>query len=755
MVGHMNDIKKVKFKGIVQRCVYKSDSFSVYGLNVDTTKYPNLIKNSYDNISICGELCDLMIDVEYEIEAVETDSKYGKSYQVINIRRDAPTTKEETYLFLKEILTENQAYTIVNAYPNVIELIKEGRIDEIDVSKLKGIGEKSILKIKDKIISELYLMDLVIEFGNILSMNMLKRIYDKYNSVETLKKRLATNPYTTLTMVSGIGFKKADVLVLEMQKEKIIDFDVDDIRTSADRCLACTLFLLGENENNGNTRTNLVNIRSECLKLVPEAIDHFVDIIKDERIYYNKETLDVALMDTYKTEVYIAETILNNVYNQNVWRFDIEKYRKVGEFDLSDDQMKILDVVCKNNIMILNGFGGSGKTYSTKSLIKMLEDNNKSYTLLSPTGRASKVLSENTNRPASTIHRGLGYMPPNNWTYNEEHKLRTDLVIVDEMSMVDIWLFKRLLNAIDFKYTKLLMIGDSAQIPSISAGNLLNDFMESNVIPTVTLNKIFRYSDGGLMKVASDSRNCKPYLTKEMKNKATTFGNNKDYMFVDLPSELIPKNAVALYKKLLDNGYAVNDIQVLTSKNIGNCGTIILNNMIQKVANPNFGSDINMKIGDVTYYEGDMILQCVNNYKAELDVNYLSNGDDKDLEEVPTAFVSNGEIGIVEKIYNTYMIINFDGVYVRYYKNDMNMVKLGYSINTFKAQGGGYRIVIFCTPQSDVFMLNSNLIYTGLTRMKEKLYHLGTLQTVNMAVKKKANLERQTFMKKLLTIVDK
>ncbi len=257
------------------------------------------------------------------------------------------------------------------------------------------------------------------------------------------------------------------------------------------------------------------------------------------------------------------------------------------------------------------------------------------------------------------------------------------------------------------------------------------------------------------MKVASDSRNCKPYLTKEMKNKATTFGNNKDYMFVDLPSELIPKNAVALYKKLLDNGYAVNDIQVLTSKNIGNCGTIILNNMIQKVANPNFGSDINMKIGDVTYYEGDMILQCVNNYKAELDVNYLSNGDDKDLEEVPTAFVSNGEIGIVEKIYNTYMIINFDGVYVRYYKNDMNMVKLGYSINTFKAQGGGYRIVIFCTPQSDVFMLNSNLIYTGLTRMKEKLYHLGTLQTVNMAVKKKANLERQTFMKKLLTIVDK
>ena len=234
-----------------------------------------------------------------------------------------------------------------------------------------------------------------------------------------------------------------------------------------------------------------------------------------------------------------------------------------------------------------------------------------------------------------------------------------------------------------------------------------------------------------------------------MKSKATTFGDNKDYMFIDLASELIPKNVVALYKKLLDNGNSIEDIQVLTAKNVGDCGSVQLNNMIQRVANPNYGSEVNMKVGDTTYYEGDLILQTVNNYNAEL----VRDKDDMDwgLDDEPqTAFVANGETAIIEEIYNTYIIANFNGVRVKYYRNDMNMVKLGYSISIHKSQGGGFKTVILCSPQSHIFMLNSNLLYVGLTRMKEKLYHLGSLQSVNQAVKKKANLVRHTFIQKLL-----
>lgn len=768
------DNKQYKFKGVVIKCTYNTPDYKIYAVVVNKNDYPDIKQNKYNNVSILGEISDLTLGVEYEITAEEQTNKYGTSYKVINIRRDMPTTVEGTYIFLSEILTDNQAQVLVKHYPDIIQKVKDNDLDDIDLSKLKGVGTKTFEKIKDKIITNFALMDLVIEFKNVLSMNIIKKIYDEYSSIDKLKEKLKVQPYTTLTRISRIGFKTADSIVLQLQKENIIDFGYD-VKTSPDRCLSCMLYLLEENENEGHTKMNLADLRQQCLKLVPACAEHFVDVVKDDNIYYNKDNMEVSLRATYETEKHIAKTILFNLKNEdNVWDFDVQKYRAVGEFELSDEQMQILDVICKNNIAILNGFAGAGKTASTQGIINMLKDNNKSFKLMSPTGRAAKVLHENTNEPASTIHRGLGYVPPNQWTYNEWQKLHCDIVIVDEFSMVDIWLFKKLLEAIDFKYTKLLLIGDNAQLPSVSCGNLLHDFMEANIIPTVTLNKIFRYSSGGLMKVATDTRCCKEYLTKDMKSKATTFGDNQDYMFIDLASELIPKNVVALYKKLLDNGSSIEDIQVLTAKNVGDCGSVELNNMIQRIANPNYGSEVNMKVGDTTYYKGDLILQCVNNYNAEMVTTTVvsSNVEDpidpfeaspfgvdpfgvdysfnlyKDNSE--TAFVANGETGIIKEICNTYVIIDFNGIYVKYYRNDMNMVKLGYAISIHKSQGGGFKTVILCSPQSHIFMLNSNLLYVGLTRMKEKLYHLGSLQSVNQAVKKKANLTRHTFMQNLL-----
>ena len=770
------DNKQFKFKGVAIKCTYNTPDYKIYAVNVSKIDYPDIKQNKYGNVSILGELADLTLGVEYEIVAEEQTNKYGTSYKVINIKRDMPTTIEGTYLFLSEILTDNQAKVLIEHYPDIIQKVKNNDLADIDLSKLKGIGEKTFEKIKDKIITNFALMDLVIEFKNVLSMSIIKKIYDEYSSIDKLKEKLKAHPYTTLTRISRIGFKTADSIVLQLQKENIIDFGFD-VKTSPDRCLSCMLYLLEENENEGHTKMNLADLRQQCLKMVPSCAGHFVDVIKDNNIYYNKENMEVALRSTYETEKYIADTILTNLHNDNnVWDFDVQKYRSVGEFELSDEQMQILDVVCKNNIAILNGFAGAGKTASTQGIINMLKNNNKSFRLMSPTGRAAKVLHENTNEPASTIHRSLGYVPPNEWTYNEWQKLHCDIVIVDEFSMVDIWLFKKLLEAIDFKHTKLLLIGDNAQLPSVSCGNLLHDFMEANIIPTVTLNRIFRYSSGGLMKVATDTRCCKEYLTKDMKSKATAFGDNQDYMFIDLASELIPKNVVALYKKLLDNGSSIEDIQVLTAKNVGECGSVELNSMIQRIANPNYGSEVNMKVGDTTYYKGDLILQCVNNYKAEMvTVTTVSADLDDPFETSPfgsdpfgvdysfnlygdnpqTAFVANGETGIIKEIYNTYVIVDFNGIYVKYYRNDMNMVKLGYAISIHKSQGGGFKKVILCTPQSHIFMLNSNLLYVGLTRMKEKLYHLGSLQSVNQAVKKKANLTRHTFMQNLLKPIDK
>ena len=600
----MSEVKQLKFKGVIIKCTYNTPDYKIYAVDVNKKDYPDIKQNKYGNVSILGELSDLTLGVEYEITAEEQNNKYGVSYKVINIKRDMPTTAEGTFLFLSEILTYNQAKVLVENYPNIIQKVKDNDLDDIDLSKLKGIGEKTFEVIKDKIITNFSLMDLVVEFKNVLSMSIIKKIYDEYSSIDKLKEKLKSQPYTALTRISRIGFKTADSIILQLQKENIIDFGYD-VKTSPDRCLSCVLYILEENENEGHTNMNLADLRQQCLKIVPSCADHFVDVIKDDNIYYNKEDMTVSLNKTYETEKYIADKILTNLKGaNNTWEFDTQRYKKVGEFELSDEQMKILDVVCKNNIAILNGFAGAGKTASTQGIINMLKDNNKSFRLLSPTGRAAKVLAENTKESASTIHRGLGYIPPNTWTYNEEHPLMCDIVIVDEFSMVDIWLFKKLLDAINFEHTKLLLIGDNAQLPSVSCGNLLHDFMEANIIPTVTLNRIFRYSNGGLMRVATDTRCCKEYLTKDMASKATVFGDNQDYMFIDLASELIPKNVVALYKKLLDNGSSIEDIQVLTAKNVGDCGSVQLNNMIQKIANPNYGSEVNMKVGDTTYYQG-------------------------------------------------------------------------------------------------------------------------------------------------------
>ena len=500
----MGEVKQYKFKGRVIKSIYKSDSFSVYAMNVDKFQYPDIKQNKYGNVGISGELHDLITDVEYEVEAMESDSKYGISYKVIKIKRDEPTSVEETYSFLKEILTENQAHTLVTQYPNIIAIVKENRLNEIDISNLKGIGEKSLEKIKNKIIENFYLMDLVTEFGNILSLSMLKKIYDKYSSVEKLKEKLRTEPYTSLTRISGIGFKKADDIVLSLQKEKVIDFECKDIRTSPDRCLSCMLYLLEENENNGNTRMSLPELRLQCLKIVPECADHFVNVVKDEAIYYSKETMDVALKKTYEDEKYIADEMKYGLSVNRVWDFDWKQYQTKGEYDLSDEQIELLHAVCENNIVILTGGAGMGKSASTKMLIQMLEDNEKSYVLAAPTGKSAKVLKDFSKTDAKTIHRALLFNPSTGWGYNKNYKIDCDVLLIDELSMVSVELMTHVIDAIDFNKTKLVMIGDHNQLPSVQCGNLLFDFLASKIIPVVRLTKVFRYGSGGILTAATD-----------------------------------------------------------------------------------------------------------------------------------------------------------------------------------------------------------------------------------------------------------
>lgn len=748
----MVDEKVVEFKGRIIRQIYNGGDYKIYAVDVNRELYPNIKFTKYGNATIRGEIHELGTGIEYEIKAVEENTKSGYGYKVLNIRRNKPQSATDMYVFLQEILTVNQAQTLYEVYPDIVERVMNNNLDDIDLNKLHGIKEYTFEIIKDKIVENFCLAEMVVEFQGLFTLTMLKRLYEKYTSITMIKKKLREDPYKCLCGLARVGFSTADSLLLELEKlsnenvksgkAAIIEFN-EDLRTSKHRCLSCMLYLLEKNEEEGHTLINITDLRNQCIKMVPACAHHFVDCMKHESIFYDKNCMIASLRSTYDTEEYIADNIINGLANmKNVWDFDCSKYRFINGGELSDEQVKITENICRYNICILNGAGGTGKSFSTKAVIQMLNDNNKSVRLFSPTGKAAKVLSEYTGRKATTIHRGLGYIPPNTWCYDKENKLDCDVLIIDEFSMADIFLFKHVIDAVDFNRTKLLLVGDNAQLPSVSCGNLLHDFMESRIIPTVTLTKVFRYGEGGLMKVATDVRFCKKYL-ENIIDRFTYFGKNKDYAFINVGSNIIIKNTVALYKKLLESGYKVEDIQVLTAYKKGDCGQIAINNHLQKVANPNYGSVDCMKIGETVYFKGDLVIQNVNNYHAKLFI-------DNDWCEEDDTFIANGETGIVEDVFQNYVIINFDGIKVKYQRNDMQTIGLGYCITIHKSQGSSIKVVILLTPQAHTYMLNSNLIYVGLTRMREKCFHFGNVDTVNQAVKKKANLVRNTSMQNLL-----
>lgn len=753
--------KIVKFKGTVKNRICNYDNFKAYGVVVNNEEYPNVKLTKYGNATINGDLPELIEGMEYDIVGVEQLSKYGYGYNVKNIKLSGQSDGD-ALLFLKSILTENQALTLHGVYPDIIQIIKEGRESEIDFTKLKGITEKNFVNIKEKILSFYCLMDLVNEFQGILSLSVVKKLYEQYTSIDIIRERLKSDPYECLCAIGGIGFKTADSILLELDgkskqqikngEKPIIDFGFD-LTTSVQRCSSALLYILQGNEDEGHTKMTLNALRTQCINLISKsAEDNFQAALKNEKIYYNPDTLEVALKKTYGSEKYVAERIVEGVKcNSNTWTIDTAKYKTVGNFELSDEQSLILDNICSNSISILNGSAGSGKSFSTKAIIDMLKDNRKTYCLLAPTGRASKVLAEYTNEPASTIHRGLGFMPPNIWNYNLGNKMPYDIIIVDEFSMVDLFLFEHLIDAIDFAKTKLLLIGDSAQIPSVGCGNLLHDFLESKTIPTVTLTKIFRYGEGGLMTVATDTRNSKCYLNSLNSNTAKKYGTNNDYMFIDTKPENIEISIISLYKKLIDCGGKPEDIMVLTAKNVGECGTISLNNKLQSVVNKNVSDNNYLKTTfnkvEIKFFVDDMVVMKKNTYKAEIYNEKTLLFDDKDSD---TAFIANGDIGKIRIINREYMVVEFDGIPVKLYKDSLCNLRLAYAISIHSSQGGSAKTVILSTPKSHSFMLNSNLIYVGLTRTKEKCYHIGDLTTVNRSVKKKADLSRNTFMVELI-----
>jgi len=466
----------------------------------------------------------------------------------------------------------------------------------------------------------------------------------------------------------------------------------------------------------------------------------FVKVIKDnEDIHIDEKTKTMSTNEAYDTELYIAKTLKVMLKNKTLWNMPLEMYREVDGYNMTDEQMNTLQMMCENNIGILTAPGGCGKSASVQSLIHMLEDNEKSYSLMTPTGASSEVLSSFTHREAATIHRSLLYNPSlgdDPWGYNENCKLDCDIVIVDEFSMVDIYLFKHLLDAIDLNKTKLLLVFDAYQLSSVQCGNLAQDLLSSKIIPTTLLTHIFRYNEGGLMQVVTHIRNSEEFLSSDFKGNKI-FGEKRDFIYSEVNQMYIISQVVKIYTKLLKDGYGIEEIMILSAQNKGDYGTKAINKRIQYILQKKKPTKFVMR-GDTNFHEGDKVIQCINNYKV------------KDIYDEETQ-IFNGNIGIVSKVNYNSLIVTFKGnKSLVYSKEDLFQLELSYCISCHRSQGSSCKQIIMVAPKAHTFMLNSNLLYVGGTRARERVFLLGNIVTINRAIKKKENLLRNTYTKEML-----
>lgn len=752
---------RVTFDCQLEKCLFQKDGYYIYAMKIDQFKYPDIVVGKYGTTTILGNnLYELEYKQLYHVIAEPKDTKYGISYEVVSISFDQPQTEDDVRNYLMTVLTKNQAEQIMKHYPNIMDLVAQDRVDEIDISRLKYINQRSLDIIIGKIRATSLLVNICAMFYNTISLNVMQKLYGQFGSVDKVKEILREQPYSGLCKLDGVGFRKADDILLKIEEESEAikargeepKFEFKGpLKFSEDRCLACMQYYLDENEQEGNTKMKIEDLKAKVYTYAKETSIFFDKLLENDLFYVDKINHMIGNKSTYNIEKYIAETLLNANKSPILWDFNLEPYKTLGEFKLTEQQRAVQELLCKNNVVVLNGPAGSGKTSSVKSLIQMLNDNHLDFLMSCPSAKAAKVLEKYAGFPATTIHRMLGYQS-GGFTYCKTNHLQADLIIIDESSMLDIFLAKSVLEAIDFNRTKLLLIGDSYQLSSVGAGNLLHDIINSDICPVSTLTEIFRYSEGGLISVATDTRNGKQFLPYIISPETQVIPKGNSFFFCPQSKETCVDYAVKMYLKLAETN-SLEDTIVITSQNKGPQGAITINNQIQNAINPKKNENVLQLVREdytIEYRENDMVMQTVNDYHSIIcDESGYYELDDEGGPLYET-LIANGESGRIVHVNNQNLVVKFDNHYILRHKSDLDKMSLAYAITAHKSQGSGYKNVIVVTPSTHTYMLNSNLLYVAYTRSRERCFNIGNPKTIAVAIKKKQNLSRETFLQDII-----
>ncbi|MEG1994877.1 MAG: ATP-dependent RecD-like DNA helicase [Bacilli bacterium] len=732
----------LKIKAKAMREMYHNNDFYIITF-VPIGTYRELKVNQYFNFSCKGELSWVTIGQEYElvVEELET-SKYGTSYKII----DCPTLeclediKEEDELgILQSVTTTTQAKYVNDGCPNFVRMVLDNRLEEIDLSKIYNVGEFRA-KCYARILLEKYKYFYLIKQYKEYEINVTdcKTLYTNFIDDNGIEKNFKDRPYYILAQVLNRSFDKVDKMLLGIRP---------DLKDSFQRIESMELDILGRNEIDGSSRMNGSDLyyyaheygMDELLKQVKDVAEN------SELIYFDKESKDLAKMSTYNAEYRIADFIEERLKNSNVLDIDYKKYGNLGDFEMTDLQLNALENFCKYNFSILCGYSGSGKSASVKGLVNLMEDNGLSYTLLSTTGKASRVLSQATNRDASTVHKRC---------YNGD--IDTDCVILDESSMCSLDVFIMLLNSIINKNVRIVLVGDHAQLSAIGLSKIFTDLIESDRVPKTILDEIFRYTSDGSLFVATNIRKGINFFDDNsmvVKNE-NNYSIQNNYKFIN--TDEVFDTTLAEYKRLLNKGINRDDILILSPFNVGDSGTYALNNAIQGEINPPKKGDVchSRKINNIgiVFRVNDLVVNKKNDYSIATYDGYKKMQEEDYLSEddVETSIVLNGQVGTIMEVLKDGLIIKFDEELLYFNKLKMNRLLLGYAISTHSSQGSSVDYCISIVSNQHIRMLSKELLYVADTRCRIAHTDIGDIGTFIDALKINENKLRKTWLLGLL-----
>jgi exodeoxyribonuclease V alpha subunit len=718
-----NNKNQQEIKGVVEKVVYYNAENGYGVLNV------KLSGQGKDGVAVVGIMHE--VSSGEQIQAIGNwfiDKKFGKQFKIEKLKSILPNQIEG----IKKYLCSGLINGIGPHYAGLI--VAQFGVETFDVIdkephrllELRGIGKMRVDKIKKSWQEQKIIKDIMVFLqAHSVSNSLAIRIYKAYGhqAIEIVKE----NPYCLARDIPGIGFLTADKIAVALGVEP----------GSPYRAKAGIDYALSQNTVKGNSVVSKAVLQKEVEQLlnIPVEIINIAlqELINEKTVVDtslalsgqvgDKKIAACAISYLFNLEQEIAKKLMFLSQRKDKNKINctkaIEYAQSTLKITLSENQKEAIKKILIEQVIVITGGPGTGKTTLLNSAVKILQQAGLNVMLCAPTGKAARRLSEVSGCEASTIHRLLGISSYSLQATNQEIWHECDVLIVDEVSMVNISLMHAVTNTISNK-TKLILVGDVNQLPPIGAGKPLADIIDSNVIPVVKLDKIFRQAEAGMIVVNAHKINSGivPDLTDAI-----------DFKFLQQNDNQISFALAACIENLAQKYDYLREIQILTPMRKTESGTIALNNTLQKSLNKQklikisrFGSD---------FYNNDKVMQIVNNYTKE---------------------VYNGDVGIVTDIdlEEQIIFVDFDDKKVSYEFNELDQLILAYASTIHKSQGSEYKVVIIPMSMQHKIMLSRKLLYTALTRAKELVIIIGSQEAIKMAVYTTENHTRFSKLKDFL-----